>query len=40
MSRTRIPFATTLAWLRTWAGATLLAHPSATTVARHTGSRC
>lgn len=40
MSQTRLPLATTLAWLRTWAGRTQLSYPGATTVARHTGARC
>jgi hypothetical protein len=40
MSRTRLPLASTLAWLRTWTGSTQLSHAGATTVARHTGARC
>jgi hypothetical protein len=40
MSLTHKPLASSLAWLRTWAGTTQLAHPGATAVARHTGARC
>jgi hypothetical protein len=38
--RPRLPLASTLTWLRNWAGVTQLRHSGAADVARHTGARC
>jgi hypothetical protein len=39
-AKPRLHLASTLTWLRSWAGTTQLPHSGAADVARHTGARC